>query len=112
MDGGWNWANRSRQRIAKIDALTRCDMTIHEIKDPNAPISEVLSRASSEAVVLPTQDDDTFVILRLDDDLYDFLIERDPKFIQECTEIRERMRAGNRVSHEEVKRRFGDETVD
>jgi hypothetical protein len=81
-------------------------MTIHEIDDLNTPISEILSRASSEAVVLRSDGSEPFVVLRLDDDLYDFLIEHDPKLIKGCAEIRGRMRAGNRVSHEEVVKRF------
>jgi hypothetical protein len=84
-------------------------MTIHEIDDLNTPISEILTRASSEAVVLPSKGSEPFVILRLDDDLYDFLIKHDPKLIQECAEIRARMRAGNRVSHQEVVQRFAAE---
>ena len=82
-------------------------MTIHHIDDPNAPISEVLTRASSEAVVLPTPGDEPFVVLRLDDDLYDFLIEHDPELVKQCDAIRARMRAGDRIPHDEVKRRFG-----
>jgi hypothetical protein len=72
----------------------------------NTPICEILNRASSEAVVLPSEGSEPFVVLRLDDDLYDFLIEHDPKLIKECAQIRGRMRAGNRVSHEEVVQRF------
>jgi hypothetical protein len=81
-------------------------MTIHEIDDLNTPISEILNKASSEAVVLPSDGSEPFVVLRLDDDLYDFLIEHDPKLIKECAQIRERMQAGNRISHEDVVRRF------
>ncbi len=48
-----------------------------------------------------------YLLLPLDDDLIDCLLERSPKLIKECRQIRARMAAGQFVRHEEVKKRLG-----
>ncbi len=45
-------------------------------------------------------------MLPLDDDLIDYLIERNPAFRARCREIRGRMDSGQFQTHDEVRRRL------
>ena len=76
--------------------------------DPNTPIGEVLHAVGSDGIILETEGN-TYAVLPLDDNLIDYLLERNPKYIDSCQEIRQRMRAGQFRSHDEVKRRFSGE---
>jgi hypothetical protein len=79
-------------------------MTLQHLSDPKTPISEILRAVGSEGILLESEDKARYAVMPLDDDLIDYLIERNPKFIAECREIRDRMRAGQSHSHEDVKR--------
>ena len=79
-------------------------MTIQPLNDLTTPIGEILQAAGSDGVVLEAQDQGRYAVIPLDDDLIDYLIERDPRFIEACRQIRERMRAGHFRTHEEVKK--------
>ena len=79
-------------------------MTVHHVSDPKTPIGEILQAAGSEGILLESDEWNRYAIIPLDDDLIDYLIERNPKFIAECREIRDRMRAGQSHSHDDVKR--------
>ena len=46
----------------------------------------------------------------MDDELLDFLLERNPTFIEECGEIRQRIISGESYSRDEVERLL-DETA-
>jgi hypothetical protein len=48
-------------------------------------------------------------VLPLDDDVLDLLLERNPTFIEECPQIRERMRQGHFVTFEEALQRFKED---
>jgi len=48
-----------------------------------------------------------YVLVPLDDGLIDNLLERSPKLIKECREIRARMAAGQFGRHEQLKKRLG-----
>jgi hypothetical protein len=78
-------------------------MTFQRLSDPTTPISEILKAAGSEAFVLESEGEARYAVIPLDDDLIDYLIERNPKFIEACRQIRERMRAGRFHRHEEIK---------
>lgn len=84
-------------------------MTVHQVTDLNVPIGELLRAAGSDGLVLKSPGQSRFAVLPLDDELIDFLIERNPKFIEICRNIRERMRAGQFQTHEQVKQLFQDE---
>lgn len=79
-------------------------MTVHHVSNPNTPIGDILQAAGSQGILLESDDLNRYAVIPLDDDLIDYLIERNPKFIAECREIRECMRAGQSHSHEDVKR--------
>jgi hypothetical protein len=69
-------------------------------------LKDVLEHAGQDGVILGVEGEPSFAVLPLDDDVIDFLIERNPKFIEECRQIREQMRAGMGIPHEEVKKMF------
>ena len=97
----------SRSSASRIRLITSGDaMTVQSISDPNTPISEVLKAAGSEGIVLESENQGRYALIPLDDDLIDFLIERNPKFRAECRQIREQMDAGQFYSHEEVRRQL------
>jgi hypothetical protein len=48
-------------------------------------------------------------VIPLDDDLIDYLIERNPTFRADCREIRGRMDAGQSQTHDEVRRQLSGE---
>jgi hypothetical protein len=78
-------------------------MTVQSVSDPQTPISEILRAAGSEGILLESEGQARYAVIPLDDDLIDYLIERSPKFIEVCRQIRERMRAGRFHSHQAVK---------
>jgi hypothetical protein len=81
-------------------------MTVQPVNDPKTPIGEILKAAGSEGILLESEDRGRFALIPLDDDVIDFLIERDPKFIVHCREIRERIDAGQFQTHEEVRKQL------
>jgi hypothetical protein len=81
-------------------------MTVQPVSDPNTPIGEILKAAGSEGILLESEDQGSYALIPLDDEVLDLLIERSPKFRAHCREIRERMDAGQFQTHEEVKRRM------
>ena len=78
-------------------------MTVQHVSDPKTPIGDILRAAGSEGLLLESEDQSRYAVIPLDDDLIDYLIERNPKFIAECREILDRMRAGQSHSHDDVK---------
>jgi hypothetical protein len=81
---------------------------VKTVNDPKTTIGEILRAAGSEGILLESEDQGRFALIPLDDDLIDFLIERNPKFIADCRETRQRMDAGQFQTHEEVKRELVD----
>jgi len=79
-------------------------MTIHLLKDLQTPIGDVLKVVGPDGVLLGSNGNPEFALMPLDDDLIDFLIERNPKLIEECRQIRQRMDAGHFRTHDEVKK--------
>ena len=81
-------------------------MTIHRLKDLQTPIGDVLKVVGPDGVLLESNGNPEFALMPLDDDLIDFLIERNPKLIEECRQIWQRMDAGQFRSHDDVKKLF------
>jgi hypothetical protein len=79
-------------------------MTIQPGADPKTPIGDILKSAGPEGLVLEFEDEIRYALIPLDDDLIDFLLERNPNFRAVCNQIRARMDAGQFLSHEDVKR--------
>jgi hypothetical protein len=81
-------------------------MTVHHIDDLKTPIGDLLRAAGADGVLLESAGETRYALMPLDDDLIDFLIERSPKFIEQCREIQKRMQAGKLRTHEEIKKLF------
>lgn len=79
-------------------------MTVQPVTDMKTPIGEILKAAGSEGVLLEPSGNARYAVIPLDDDLIDYLIERNPMFIKDCGRIREQMRAGEFHRHDEVKK--------
>ena len=81
-------------------------MSIPKVSRTDTSLRTVLQKARAEPVVLQTEDEGDFAVLPLDDDVLDLLLERNPAFIEECQQIRERMRRGDYVTYEEALQKF------
>jgi len=81
-------------------------MTVQPVNDPKTPIGEILKAVGSEGILLESEDRGRFAVIPLDDDVIDFLIERNPKFIAHCREIRGRIDAGQFQTNEDVRRQL------
>jgi hypothetical protein len=81
-------------------------MTVQPVNDPKTPIGEILKAAGSDGIVLESEGLGRYAVIPLDDEVIDFLIERNPKFIAHCREIRERIAAGQYQTHEEVRKQL------
>ncbi len=79
-------------------------MNIQQISDLQTPIGEILKAAEETGVVIQADDQEQYALLPLDDELLDFLLERNPKFIDECEQIRRRMMSGESYSQDDVER--------
>ena len=82
-------------------------MTVQHLNDLKKPIGEILQMMGPEGALLESPAQTRYALIPLDDDLIDYLIERNPKFIVECSQIRENMRAGGFHSHDSVKKLLG-----
>jgi hypothetical protein len=67
---------------------------LSNVSDLQTPIGELLKAADANGVVIQSDDQEQYALLPLDDELLDFLLERNPKFIEECQQIRQRMMSG------------------
>ena len=68
-------------------------MSVRSVTDLKTPIGDFLDDAGAEGVVLEAEGRGRYAVLPLDDDLLDYLVARNPTFIDTCRQIRERMRA-------------------
>ena len=75
-------------------------MTIQLVSDPNTTIGEILK---ADGLLLEAEGQARYAVIPLDEDLIDYLIERSPKFIEVCRQIRVRMAGGRFHAHEAVK---------
>ena len=85
-------------------------MSIQKVSATDASSRSVLKQARSEPVVLQAEEEGDFAVLPLDDDVLDLLLERDPAFIEECRQIRERRRQGDYVTYEDALQKFSQDT--
>jgi len=82
-------------------------VTMQTIHDLRTPIGEILDRAGTSGLLVQAQGKVPFALIPLDDDVLDLLIERNPKFIEECGQIRQRMQQGGSHTQDEIKAMFG-----
>jgi hypothetical protein len=80
-------------------------MTVRHVKT-DTTIGEVLDAASQDGVIVQPDKGSSYAIMPLDDDLIDYLLEKNPRFISDCQQIRERMRRGKYKTYDEVKKMF------
>ena len=78
-------------------------MTFQAVSDPKTPIAEILKAAAPDGLLLESEGHARYAVIPLDDDLIDYLIERNPKFIEVRRQIRERMQAGHFQTHDAVR---------
>lgn len=81
---------------------------MQKVHDTKTPLGEVLKAAEAGGILVESESKARYAVLPLDDDLLDYLIEHNPKFIAECEEIRSRMRSGQSKSHDEVRILFAE----
>jgi hypothetical protein len=79
---------------------------LRPITDLRTPIGEILKAAEASGVVIHADDQEQYAFLPLDDELLDFLLERNPRFIKECEQIRQEMMLGKSHSQDEVEHLF------
>ena len=81
-------------------------MSIQKVSSTDTSLRTMLQKARAEPLVLQAEEEGDFAVLPLDDDVLDLLLERNPAFIEECRQIRERMRQGDYVTYEEALHMF------
>ena len=81
-------------------------MPIQKVSPTDTSLRTVLQKARAEPVVLQAEEEGDFAVLPLDDEVLDLLLERNPTFIEECRQIRERMRQGDYLTYEAALQRF------
>ena len=82
-------------------------MTLKHLKTLKISLADLLKTAGPEGLLLECPGKPNFAVLPLDDDLLDFLLERNPSFQRDCQRIRQRMRRGQFRTHEQVKKILG-----
>jgi|GEM_PF-3370400 len=87
-------------------------MSVRQVNDLQTPIGEILKAADASGVVIQSDDQEQYALLPLDDELLDFLLERNPKFIEECQQVRQRMMSGEIYSQDEVERLFTESAAE
>ncbi len=78
-------------------------MTVQLVSDSKTPIGEILKAVGADGLLLEAEDQARYAVIPLDEDLIDYLIERSPKFIEVCRQIRVRMATGRFHAHAAVK---------
>ncbi len=82
-------------------------MIVQTVNDMKTPIGELLRLAGTSGILLQAHGEPPYALVPLDDELIDFLIERNPRFIDECRQIRQRMHKGASRTQQEVDALFG-----
>jgi hypothetical protein len=77
-------------------------MAVEKIGPADKSIAALLNKAQSEPLILQTESAGDFAVLPLDDEVLDLLLERSPTLREECRQIRERMRQGKFLTHEQM----------
>ena len=84
-------------------------MTTVNIRNLHTTIGELLKTTGPEGALLESKGKLRLAVMPLDDDVLDFLMERSPKLIKECAQIRERVKAGDFYTLEEAQRMFASD---
>ncbi len=84
-------------------------MTLRHLNNLKASIGEVIDAAGGNGLLVESEGKPTYALIPLDDELLDYLLERNPDFIDQCAKIRKRMHQGEFHTHDEVIEQFKDE---
>lgn len=84
-------------------------MPVETVSPNETHLTALLNKARREPIVLKAAGAGEFALLPLDDEVIDLLLERHPKFIAECDEIRHRMKQGLYHTHDQVLASLRDE---
>ena len=84
-------------------------MPVMKAAETHASIGELIDQAREGPLVFETEGEGSFVLLPVDDELLDLLLERSPRLIEKCRQIRERMAQGEYWTHEQVREMFRKE---
>ena len=79
-------------------------MTLKHVNDLKVPIGEVIDAAGGDGVLIERKGKLPYAAVPLDDEMLDYLLERNPAFIHECAKIRAQMKKGEFKTHDDVKR--------
>lgn len=82
---------------------------LSKVSDLQTPIGKILEAAKATGVVIQADDQERYALLPLDDELLDFLLERNPKFIEECKQIRQQMIDGETYTQDETERLLAEQ---
>jgi hypothetical protein len=82
-------------------------VTVQNVTDLQTPIGEILQLAGSDGILLQPQGQSPYAIIPLDDEILDFLIERNPRLAEDCRKIRDRMTSGAAHTQGDVNALFG-----
>ncbi len=77
-------------------------MAVQRLVHPDEALAALLGKAREEPLILETDESGDFAVLPLDDEVIDLLLERSRRLREECRGIRERMRQGTFLTHDEV----------
>jgi hypothetical protein len=75
--------------------------------DEKTPITDILDAADGDGVLVDRSGPLRYAVIPLDDDLIDYLLERNPKFRADCEAIREEMRAGRFTTLDDAEKLLG-----
>lgn len=84
-------------------------MAVLRVTDPSTSLERILEAADADGVLLESESRKRYAVLPLDDDLVDYLLEHNPRFIEDCARIRDRMRGGKFHGHDEVKKALSED---
>lgn len=84
-------------------------MPVMKAAETRASIGELIDQAREEPLIFETEGKESFVLLAVDDELLDLLLERSPRLIEKCRQIRERVEQGEYWTHEQVMEMFSKE---
>jgi hypothetical protein len=77
-------------------------MAVMKAAETSASIGELIDQARDEPLIFETEAKENFVLLPMDDALLDLLLERSPRLIERCRQIREQVAQGEYWTHEQV----------
>jgi len=82
---------------------------LRKITDLQTPIGEILKAAEASGLLIQSDDEKRYAILPLNNELIDFLLERNPKFVEECKKIRRQIIDDESYTQDEIERLLAEQ---